>query len=322
MPTQLTPGLFPSWDDFRFFLAVSEAGSFSKTATNLGVTQSTISRHVEHLEQQLGVHLFDRLPNGTALTSEGESILDAVRAIEKRVIEIRRNILGSDQLMEGTVRISATDGLATYWLTPQLPALLNEHPGISIEINCSLEPADALRMETDLSIRFRRPREANLIAVKLGTLHFVPWASSAYVQRHGMPHTPEEFLRHQLLDHFAYHEDEGDWTSWFALARVANLIRYRTSSSASMLSAIRNGVGIGLLPTYACEVVSDIVPIVLDVRTHSHIWLVYHPSLRDMPRTRVVIDWVRSLFDEDVWPWFREEFHPPSISPAGGCAGK
>ncbi len=58
MPARLSPGPFPSWDDYRFFLATSKAGSFTKAASELGVTQSTLSRRIEHLEQQLGVRLF------------------------------------------------------------------------------------------------------------------------------------------------------------------------------------------------------------------------------------------------------------------------
>ena len=57
MKDQLSPGPFPSWDDFRFFLATSSAGSFSKAASELGVTQPTISRRIENLEHRLGVRL-------------------------------------------------------------------------------------------------------------------------------------------------------------------------------------------------------------------------------------------------------------------------
>ena len=140
MKDQLSPGPFPSWDDFRFFLATSSAGSFSKAASELGVTQPTISRRIENLEHRLGVRLFDRLPNGVALTTEGESILDAARHIESTVLEIQRNVHGSDKRMEGTVRISVTDGLATYWLTPQLGKLQERHPGIAIEKDFIIPP--------------------------------------------------------------------------------------------------------------------------------------------------------------------------------------
>ncbi len=315
MKDQLSPGPFPSWDDFRFFLATSSAGSFSKAASELGVTQPTISRRIENLEHRLGVRLFDRLPNGVALTTEGESILDAARHIESTVIEIQRNVHGSDKRMEGMVRISVTDGLATYWLTPQLGRLQERHPGIAIEFQCSIEPADALKMETDLSIRSGMPQAADLITVKLGTMHFVPWASPDYIERNGAPTSPEELLRHRLLDHSIYYKEEGDWNDWFALARAANLISYMTNSSASMLSAIQSGLGIGMLPTYVGECVEGIVPLTLDLRTSSEICLAYHPNSQGTARVREVIDWIKSLFDDKASPWFREEFHPPKVPP-------
>ncbi len=313
MPARLSPGPFPSWDDYRFFLATSGAGSFTKAARNLGVTQPTLSRRIEHLEQQLGVRLFVRMNAGVALTPEGKSILPATREIENRILDIQRNMLGSDERLNGTVRISVTDGLAAYWMTPAVTAFHDRHPEVLVEFNCSTEPADAAKMETELSIRFQKSQEADLIAVKLGTLHFVPWASTGYLERHGLPRNPEDLLDHRLLDHSAYYHDDGDWSNWFALARAANLIRYRCNSSAAMLSAIKNSAGIGLLPTYICEFAEGIVPIVSEVRTHSHIWLVYHSELRNTARVRVVIDWIRSLFDNSTWPWFRDEFREPKL---------
>ncbi len=313
MPARLSPGPFPSWDDYRYFLATSEAGSFTKAASDLGVTQSTLSRRIDHLEQQLGVRLFVRSQSGVTLTAEGESILQTAREIEAKILEIQGSLIGSDKRLDGTVRISVTDGLAAYWMTPAIPAFHDRHPGILVAFNCSAEPADAARMETELSFRFREPQEADLIAVRLGALHFVPWASVAYLKRHGLPQGPEDLLSHRLLDHTDYYHDDGDWSSWFALARAAKLIRYRCNSSSAMLNAIKNGVGIGLLPTYVCEFAEGIVPIALDVRTHSNFWLVYHAELRETARVRAVIDWVKSLFDQDAYPWFRDEFDPPKM---------
>ena len=312
----MTSEPFPSWDDFRFFLATSKAGSFSKAASELGVTQPTISRRIESLEQRLGVRLFDRLPSGVALTSRGESILDVARHIEKSFLEIHRNVLGSDQRLEGPVRISVTDGLAAYWMTPRLRQFQDKHPGISIELHCSIDPADVLKMESDLSIRFRRPEEPDLVAVQLATFHFIPWASQEYLEHFGTPATPEDLIHHRLLDHFSYKKDDegdGDWAAWFAVARAANLISYRTNSSASMLSAIKNGLGIGLLPTYSCDCVDGIVPLDMGLRTYSEIRLVFHPDIQNTARVRAVIEWIKERFDHKTQPWFREKFHAPTV---------
>lgn len=313
MPARLSPGPFPSWDDYRYFLATSEAGSFTKAANDLGVTQSTLSRRIEHLEQQLGVRLFVRTQSGVTLTPEGESILGAAREIEAKIFEIQGSLVGWDKRLEGTVRISVTDGLATYWLTPAIPTFHDRHPEIMIDLHCSGEPADAAKMETELSFRFQEPREADLVAVRLGAMHFVPWAAESYLEAHGVPRAPEDLLTHRMLDHAEYYRDDGEWSSWFALARAANLMRYRCNSSPAMLNAVQNGIGIGLLPTYICEFAEGIVPVALDVRTHSNLWLVYHSDLREAARVRAAIDWVKGLFDKKTWPWFREEFHTPKI---------
>ncbi len=313
MSDQMTPGPFPSWDDFRFFLATTKAGSFSKAAHDLGVTQPTMSRRIENLEHTLGVRLFDRLPNGVMLTSEGERILDSARQIEDMVFEIQRNVYGSDRRMEGNVRISVPDGIATYWLTPHLREFQEEHPSISIELLCSVEPANALKMETDLAFRFQSPQEPDLIAVKLATLHFLPWASPEYLERHGTPRTTDELLRHRWLDHSAYYDDEGEWSEWFALARVLEVFNYRTSSTPALVAAVQRGLGIALLPNYACEVVEGIVPLDLGLRSYSKVWLVYHPGIQSVTRVQAAIAWVRRIFSDSVSPWFGDEYCPPTV---------
>lgn len=313
MPARLSPGPFPSWDDYRYFLATSEAGSFTKAADDLGVTQSTLSRRIEHLERQLGVRLFVRSQSGVNLTPEGESILDAAREVEAKIHDIQRNLIGSDKRLQGTVRISVTDGLASFWIAPRLAGFQTDNPGIAVELKCSIEPADALRMETELTIQSEAPESVELIVVKLGRLHFVPWASPDYLERHGTPRDPRELLHHKLLDHDIYYSDRGDWSEWLGLARAANLISVKTNSSAALVSAIQTGAGIGMLPTYSCECVDGIVPLDLGLKTYSDIRLVYHPYLRELPRVRTVIDWLRGLFEVERYPWFRDEFQPPEM---------
>lgn len=314
MPKRVSSGPFPMWDDYRYFLATSEAGSFSKAACDLGVAQSTLSRRIEHLEQQFGIQLFARLSTkGVILTPEGESILDMARELEAKILQIQGSLLGLDKRMEGTVRISVTDGLATYWLTPNLSLLRERYPGISIELQCSIDPIDVHTMKTDLSIRSGMPEAADLIVVKLGKVHFVPWASPDYLARNGAPMSLEELEQHSLLDHSICHLDVGNWDDWRRTAGAAKLVTYKTNSSASMIRAVQSGIGIGMLPTYMVECVNGIVPLSLDLRTYSDIFLNFHPMAKGTERVRAVIDWLKALFDAKKAPWFGDEFHPPAV---------
>lgn len=309
---RLTPSPFDSWDDLRFFLVTTQKGSLAKAASHIGVTQPTVSRRIESLEERLGVRLFDRLPSGVTLTVEGESILGAAKLIEEKVLEIQMNVSGLDKRMGGKVRISVTDGFASYWIAPRLHAFQEVYPDIAIELLCSIEPADALKWETDIAIQFRRPQEADLVAIRVATFHFVPWASPAYLRRRGIPRNAADLLGHRLLDHLAYQDDDGDWADWYRLARVANLVAYRTNSSAALLSAVQGGLGIALLPTYSADCVSGVVPLDIGVRTRSEVWLSYHPALRGTARMRAAIDWIKNLFDKNAWVWFRDEFYLPN----------
>lgn len=314
MHSSQAPEAFSHWDDFRLFGETAKAGSFSAAARHLHTTQRTISRRILALERRLGVRLFDRLPHGVVLTSEGEKVFDSVRKVDNTFVEIQRCVLGSDGRCEGPVRISATEGITAFWLTPHIDRLQERHPAISVEFRCSMRPADVLNMESDLSLRFKKPEAPDLIAVRLGTLHAVPWASPDYLERFGIPTKPVELLHHRLLDHEFYHFATPECDEWTSLLSKVKQRRYWTNSSTSILSAAQNGVGIALLPTFFCERVKGIVPLDLGLKVRCCIWLTYHPDVKGAARVRVVIDWIKSLFDDETWPWFRDEFHPPKLS--------
>ena len=311
MHSNQAPDALAHWDDFRLFGETAKAGSFSAAARRLNTTQRTVSRRIHSLEQRLGVRLFDRLPHGVVPTAEGQKVFDAVQRVDDTFVDIQRRVVGSDRRCEGPVRLSLTEGLANFWLTPRLGGLQERHPGISVELFCSLEPADVLNMESDVAIQFRRPLTPDVVAFRLGTLHLVPWASPGYLDARGTPTSAEELRNHRLLDCWYYHYNSDEYTAWQALRRAGRQAGYWTNSSTSLLSAVQNGLGIALLPTYFCEAVKGIVPLDLGLRSSVSFWLSYHPGIKGAARVRAVIDWIKSLFDHDACPWFRDDFHPP-----------
>lgn len=306
-----------NWDDFRIFLEISKIGSFSGAAKRIRSTQPTVSRRIESLEQRLGVRLFDRFPSGVVLTLEGEKVLESVRHVEEALVETQRRILRSDGRLEGQVRISVSDGLSTFWLSPRLGSFQETYPAIAVELRCSMEPANPLETEDDLCIRFKEPKALDLIVAKLGTLHAVPWASPAYLERFGTPTTAAELCNHRLLNHPAYQYLTPDCDAWLALIAAGKQRSCWTNSSTSLLSAVQNSLGIALLPTYFCTFAENVLPLDLEFRTRTDIWLTYHPNVRDSARVRAVIEWIKSLFDGSSWPWFRDEFRfPKTLTPA------
>jgi hypothetical protein len=78
-----------SWDDLRIFLSCTRLGSFRKTALELKLSSSTVVRRIDRLETALGLRLFDRLPDGVALTAQGENIFESAALWKMRLMTLR-----------------------------------------------------------------------------------------------------------------------------------------------------------------------------------------------------------------------------------------
>ncbi len=303
------PALFDriSWDDLKLFIAVARTLSFRKAATSARTSSSTITRRIERLEADLGLRLFDRLPDGVALTTEGQSIFSVAHDMERASHSLRA-YLDQDMTTRGLVRCAVTEGLGTFWLVPHLAEFNRANPFTIVDLRCSMESSDVLRMESDLAIQLVRPNRPDLKVVRLGRLHLYPFASKRYAETYGLPTSVEEMKRHRLVDQTAPQVDEGVLPRLLALDNVEGIVALRTNASTAHFYAIEQGIGIGGLPTYALALGADVMPVDIGIKFHTDIWLTYHPDARSVKRIAMFMDWVRSLFDPKRYPWFRDEF--------------
>src|SRR5262250_1496805 len=116
------------WDDVRFFLAVTRAGSLSGAARALGVGHVTVGRRIALLEKRLGVTLLNRTPDGFTATSAGDAILRQCMAMENAALDLERIAAGRDSLVAGSVRVSTTEALACQMVAPAITTLRQAQP--------------------------------------------------------------------------------------------------------------------------------------------------------------------------------------------------
>lgn len=312
------PGILPdvqnlSWDDIRIFLACARDASFRKAAATLGLSSSTVVRRIERLESALEMHLFDRVPDGVLLTPVGETLLKSGEDMERAIFDILRTS-GDDDLSRGTVTISITEGLGSYWVMPQLVEFQRHSPHVVVNLRCAMENADVLRLEADMAIQFERPPNPELIAVKLGRLHVYPFAAQTYIDTYGMPKSAEEMLQHRLVHQAAPQLDDDAWARFLGVPDLDSVVCIRTNSSTAHFYAVEKGAGIGVLPTFATALGAPVVPVDIGGSYFLDIWLTYHPDVRKTPRKAIVIDWIKSIFDPKTHPWFRNSFiHPNDL---------
>lgn len=304
----------PSWDDLKLFLQCSSYRSFRAAAEALELAGPTLMRRIERLEGELGFKVFLRERAGIVLTEEGRALLDDVREMERLSFNVARRASRSDGEPSGTVRVAVTEGPGLFWILPRLIDFQKTYRKIAVDLQCAMEPADVVRLETDISIQLAEPTAQDLIVTKLARLHIQPFVSRGYSERYGVPKSKEELCQHRYISQNAPAIDE------FAFARIADIksldgiISFRTNSSTAVLYAVERGAGIGFLPTCSIALGAPLVAVDYGTRYHIDLWLTYHSEFRTSERHRIVIDWLRRIFDPKTYPCFRDEFiHPNDL---------
>jgi DNA-binding transcriptional LysR family regulator len=304
----------PDWDDFRLLLTIVQSGSFSRAAVELGLTQPTVSRRVARLEQNVGAQLVNRTNNGIALTAEGQRVVDELHVAHGAILRAIGRAR-SPTIRQQELRLLTTEGLAAYWLSHFLPFLFEYHPEISLRVYTSNDGAGEMRKQCDLAIHFLPPNNPQFVGLWLGTLHLTPGASPAYLARHGRPRTVAELANHRLLDTLLYLIDKGAWTARLPESEQLHA-SYYTNSSAALGEAIRKGTGIGLIPSYALLFEQGFVPLDVGMQFPSPFWLSYQEKILESPSARVLIAFIRHIFNAGTMPWFSETYVPPASFPS------
>lgn len=150
----------PNWALYRTLLAVIEDGSLSGAARRLGLTQPTVSRHVDMLEAALGADLFVRSQRGLAPTDLGLALRPHAETMASTAATLLRTASGAVGEVSGTVRISASDVVGVEHLPPLLARLRREHPRLTIELSLTDRVDDLLRRDADIAVRMTEPTQA------------------------------------------------------------------------------------------------------------------------------------------------------------------
>ena len=280
----------PDWALWRSFAAVVADGSLSAAARRIGFSQPTLGRHIEALEQQLGVALFDRSLQGLKPTETALRLYQSVSAAEEKLAEAALIAEGTTGALEGTVRITASTIVSHYLLPALLRPIRDEFPAVAIELVPSDTTENLLLRESDIALRMFRPTQLELIAKKLGELPIVATAHQSYLGRRGTPATAEDLFRHDLIGF-----DRSDLllnaakAMGFALTR-SNFV-LRTDSQTGAWELMKAGLGVGFAQlgmvrdTHGMrELLPMIAPPPLEL------WLTTHRELFLSPRIRAIYD--------------------------------
>ena len=302
------------WDDLRFFLAIVRTGSLSAAARDLRVTQSTVGRRLASLESSLGARLLHRTPDGYVPTLAGEAILAQAKRIEEQALAVERTVGGRDALLEGVVRVTAVETLASHALAPAFCALQLGHPEIGIELLANVRHMSLAMREADIAVRLTRFEQHDLVTRRIGAMAHGLYASPAYLKRHGAPDFTAGCAGHQLVTGLDGAEVP-QLANWLAEIAPRATVALRTDSPEAQVQAGLCGQGLVCLPRLRGDALPDELQRLRPPVDQAlvEIWLAVHKDNRRIMRIRLVLDAVATAIRD-----LAARLDPPDdVTPAG-----
>lgn len=277
-----------SWDDYRIAYQVAIDGSLSKAAITLNINHTTVLRHVNQLEDSLGIKLFIRHQRGYQLTDAGFLLLNKMPQVHSQITRLQNMLCDSEGEITGILRITS---VLTYSkiLNPALRAFIKQHPKLRIEL---VSTDDIVPLESGavhVSIRIgKKPVDGDIIVKKLTDVEFAYYATEEYVAEHGSPSSSAEFKQHfwvlpsggkrsiPFVKHITEHIPE------------ENVI-YQSNNFPDVHQAVIDGFGIGPLDLQQAKQHPDLHKITtIDMPLSESLWFVYHRDLKHSNRVKTL----------------------------------
>ncbi|WND01569.1 LysR family transcriptional regulator [Temperatibacter marinus] len=285
------------WDKLRIFQTVAEAGSFTTAGSLLNSSQSAISRQIKALEEAMNVSLFTRHARGLVLTQEGQQLFQTTQEMTQKIDETQRDLAESKGRPFGTLRVTTMVTFGAVWLTNHIRGFLEQYPEIDIQLILDDRDLDLSAGEADVAIRLHEIQQTDLIQRPLASFHSHIYASPEYLDRNGMPSTPEEIDHHDIIA-FGNTVREPlnrlNYTLTLGKTGKPRAPRMQINNLYGILNAVEQGVGIAALPDYLTHNRKNLVRVLEDQTEDLTFpsYFCYPPELRGSKRLAVFRDYL------------------------------
>jgi DNA-binding transcriptional LysR family regulator len=236
---------FRNWSDVRVFLMVVREGSTLAASHKLGISQPTVARRIEVLENETGLTLFERDTRGFRPTEEANRLFPLAEVIENAVFEFASESEGLKAVRP--IRITAYSAN----FSPRMTEILNDfsamRPNVKFELLPSTKILDLRGGEADIALRLAKSEpDKDLICRKISTARWSLFGSPDYAEKFGLPDSPDNLKGHQFVTY-----EQGDvatvFHSWLVRHVSSDQIVMSFSEIDLMHAAIRSGRGLGIV---------------------------------------------------------------------------
>ena len=281
------------------FARVAALGSLSALARERDVPASQVSRAMDRLERGCGVKLVRRSSRGLSLTHDGQTFLAFCQKVLTERQSLEADLSVHSKRVSGRTRLSVSGVVGHFWVLPSLPALMQQHPELALDVLLHDQMVDLAREGIDIAVRTGDPSTLSMVSRPLGHIATGLYASAVYLQSNGQPtavgdlhhHVRLSNCEHPVLNRWRFREGQTHW--------VDGALRSGSTAAIAQMAAL--GLGIAHLPVQvanmhpACGGLQAVLPDQF-VSADLPVSAIFLPDRQRLPRVRVCIDHLLTLF--------------------------
>ncbi len=288
--------------DWAVFARCAELKSLSAAGRDLRLSAAVVSNRISKLEKQLGVRLLNRTTRRVNLTEEGQIFYEHCSRILHEIELIDTTIGHKSGKPKGPITVTAPAGFGRQHIAPFLPRFVELFPDIQVRLHLSDRLIDVIQEGTDVAVRIADLRAYSFIAKKLAGNTRALVAAPSYLEKHGVPSSPDDLQKHNCLLLRFPGSQQYQWTlegpdKTTTVSVSGNL---DSDDGATLLEWCRAGAGIALKSIW--EVGEDLregrLQVVMpDWKPPGHAIYAIYPHGRLMPpRVRTFIDYLAECY--------------------------
>lgn len=264
-----------NWDDVRIFLSVAREESLTGAAKALRLDPATVGRRIARLERAMDAVLFVKSPQGYVPTPSGEQLLAHAEGAEAAIGGARAEVRGRDQGLTGTIRIGAPDGCATFLLPHVLTRIVDENPGLDVQVVALPRVFNLSKREADMAIGVSRPQAGRLRVQKISDYRLHLAAARDYLAARGGIAHRDDLKTHPVVGYIPdmIFDRELDYLAEIGLQTV--------SMASNLVSVqhgfLRAGAGIGVVHDFALPDAPELQTVLAhEIELKRTFWLIRH----------------------------------------------
>ena len=289
------------WDKLKIFHAVTQAGSFTKAAEVLNLSQSAISRQIQSLEYELKCSLYERHARGLSLTDNCEILYKTANEVISKIKDVESNLMDKKDKPSGKIIVTTVVGFGGIWLTPRIQEFMEKNPDIEVELIVTDQELDLSTREADIAIWMRQPKQLNYIQKKIIDINYHIYGSSKYLEKNGVPRSVKDLDKHKLITYGRGTPSPLSQKEWILKVGTKSKRKsvMKVNNIYSLLLAVDSGVGLAALPDYMVIGKPGLVKVLGEVngpKYEAH--FVYPQSLKNVARVQAFRDFIFNKVNE------------------------